>query len=401
MNACSPRVLITTSAFWRLLPQGMRRRWWLFRLFDSLVRHWPVSRGRRGILVIRMDGIGDMTLFRNSLDHYANAFGIAANEITVLGCESWSSIASEVFDDYRVITINEHRYARHLGYRLKVNIRVRFFAPQITVSDAYFRRALMSDSLAWVAGAPRTVVALPYINERTRPEFAWYMSQGWEVIDTGAYPAHELVRHARFIEAVTGQSVLPEAPAITWRDRSPPAKITSPYVVLNPGSNEYGRRWPLTEYVALASWLRARDLRVVFVGKAEEKACDDLLAPLLEDEGIVDMIGQSTLPELFDIMSGADLVVSNDTGPAHVAIALGTKTVVIVGGGHFGCFVPYPDGVVPGHAKFVYRRMDCYHCFWRCHKRDDPKASFPCVAAVSIDQVRTACTALLDSVNTA
>ena len=75
--------------------------------------------------------------------------------------------------------------------------------------------------------------------------------------------------------------------------------------------------------------------------------------------------------------------------------------VVIVGGGHFGCFVPYPDDVEPGHVKFVYRRMDCYHCFWRCHKRNDPKASFPCVAAVSIDQVRTACTALLDSADTA
>ena len=98
MNALSRRVLITASAFWRLLPQGMRRRWWLFRLFDGLARRWPVFRGRRGVLVIRMDGIGDMILFRNSLDHYANAFGVQADQITVLGCDSWSSIASEVFD---------------------------------------------------------------------------------------------------------------------------------------------------------------------------------------------------------------------------------------------------------------------------------------------------------------
>ena len=108
------------------------------------------------------------------------------------------------------------------------------------------------------------------------------------------------------------------------------------------------------------------------------------------------MTGRSTLPELFDIMKGAALVVSNDTGPAHVAIALGAKTVVIVGGGHFGCFVPYPDGVAPRHARFVYERMGCYHCFWRCHKRDDTKASFPCVAAVSMEKVQMACMALLD-----
>ena len=397
MNALSHRVLITASAFWRLLPEGMRRRWWLFRLFDGLARRWPVFRGRRGVLVIRMDGIGDMILFRNSLDYYVNAFGVQADQITVLGCDSWSSIASEVFKGYRVIAINEHRYARHLFYRFIVNFRVRSLAPRITVGDSYFRRALMSDSLAWIAGAPRTVVALPYINERTRAEYTWYMSQGWEVIDTGAYPAHETVRHAAFVAAVTGQSVAPEAPAITWRAHAPPVKITRPYAVLNPGSNEYGRRWPLAEYVALASWLRSRGLRVVFVGKAEEKARDDMLAPFREDEGIADMTGQSTLPELLDIMKGAALVISNDTGPAHVAIALGTKTVVIVGGGHFGCFVPYPDGVAPDHARFVYERMDCYHCFWSCHKRDDPKASFPCVAAVSMDKVQTACTTLLNS----
>ena len=396
MNARSRHVLITASAFWRLLPQGMRRRWWFFRLFDSFIRRWPVFRSRRGVLVIRMDGIGDMILFRNSLDQYAAAFGVLANEITVLGCDSWAPIAGKVFEGYRVIAINEHRYARRLLYRFKVNFWVRFLAPQITVGDAYFRRALMLDSLAWVAAAPRTVVSLPYINERTRAEYTWYMSQGWEVIDTGAYPDHETARHAAFIAAVTGQPVAPATPVIAWRDQALPAEITEPYAVLNPGSNEYGRRWPLTDYVALASWLRARDLQVVFVGKAEEKASDDVLALVCEDEGIIDMTGRSTLPELLDIMKGAALVVSNDTGPAHVAIALCVKTVVIVGGGHFGCFVPYPENVAPRHARFVYERMDCYHCFWRCHKRDDPKASFPCVAAVSMEKVQIACTTLLD-----
>ena len=178
MNARSRHVLITASAFWRLLPQGMRRRWWFFRLFDSFIRRWPVFRSRRGVLVIRMDGIGDMILFRNSLDQYAAAFGVLANEITVLGCDSWAPIAGKVFEGYRVVAINEHRYARRLLYRFKVNFWVRFLAPQITVGDAYFRRALMLDSLAWVAAAPRTVVSLPYINERTRAEYTWYMSQG-------------------------------------------------------------------------------------------------------------------------------------------------------------------------------------------------------------------------------
>ncbi len=394
-------VEIKSGAFWRLLPKGMRRRWWLFRPFDWLARHLPLPIKRRGLVVIRMDGIGDMVLFRNSLDHYADAFDVDPTEITVIGCESWQPIAHEVFAGYKVMAINEHRYARHLLYRFTVNLKIRRLAPAITVTDAYFRRALMADSLAWVANAPRTVVALPYINEPTRVEYTWYMSQGWEVIDTGPYPRHEIVRHAAFVSAIAGREIVPQAPHIQWPARLAALDRPQPFAVLNPGSNEFGRRWPLDEYVALARWLRGRGLQVVFVGKADEKADGNTdgsaIDELAGDDGVLDMTGKSTLPQLLDLMRDAELVVSNDTGPAHVGIALGTSTVVIVGGGHFGSFVPYPDGVAPDHARFVHERMDCYHCFWRCHKRTDPQDSFPCVTAVSMDKVQAACSELLGS----
>jgi len=102
---------------------------------------------------------------------------------------------------------------------------------------------------------------------------------------------------------------------------------------------------------------------------------------------VVDLTGRTSVPELLDVMKGAAGVVTNDTGPAHLAIAVGTPTVVIVGGGHFGCFVPYPDGVAPATARFVHHPMDCYHCFWRCHLRENKTDTFPCVTAVGEQQV--------------
>ena len=88
-----------------------------------------------------------------------------------------------------------------------------------------------------------------------------------------------------------------------------------------------------------------------------------------------------------DVMKGAAAVLSNDTGPAHLSIALGTPTVVVVGGGHFGSFVPYPEDATPANARFVYERMECYHCFWRCHKRATKHDVFPCVDGVSEERV--------------
>ncbi|MBT3237258.1 MAG: glycosyltransferase family 9 protein [Rhodospirillaceae bacterium] len=384
---------LISNAFWRVLPAGMRRRWWLFRLFDLIARLLPVPARRRGVLVVRMDGIGDMVLFRNSLDYYAEAFGVDKSDITVLGCDSWRSIAPEVFAGYRVITINEHRFAKRVFYRFRISLMVRGLNPAIAVCDQYLRRAMMADSLVWVSGAPRAVSSLPFINEKTRSEYLYYMSQNTDVIATGDYPDHEIARHARFVSQLTGREIAPAPPSINWRDDTPPVDLLdpgAPYAVLNPGSNEYGRRWPMAKYLELAKRLRDKGLGVVLVGGKGEVAATG-------DNDIIDLSGKTTLAQLLDILNHAALVVSNDTGPAHLSIALGTPSVVIVGGGHFGCFVPYPDQACPDTARFVYEKMDCYHCFWNCPKRATNTDSFPCVEAVSMDAVWDAAEQLLDA----
>ena len=355
----------------------------------------PIFKSRRGLVIIRMDGIGDMVLFRQSLDHYAEAFSFDKSEITVIGCNSWQSISDEIFSGYKVLCINEHAYARKLLYRFSINLKMRLLAPKIVVSDAFFRRALMADSLTWAIGAPKTYVSYPYISERTRSEFTYYLSLATDVIDTGLYPIHELDRHAAFISYFCFEPVKALPPVLNWRDKTPNIPVGKPYVVLNPGSNEYGRRWPLKDYVFLSKWLVTKNVRVVFVGGVDEKAKVDLIKEVAKDQNIIDMTGKTNLPELMDILNFATLVVSNDTGPMHLAIGLGTPTVAIIGGGHFGSFVPYPKEATPNTARFIYQRMDCYHCFWRCPKREDPGESFPCVAGVTQDQVKAACLELL------
>ena len=383
-----------TSWFWRLLPSGMRRRWWMFRAFDMLARHWPVPRARRGVLVVRMDGIGDMVLFRNALDSYAEVLGVAQGDITVLGCASWGPIADTVFAGYRRLILDEHAFARQPFYRFKLALWVRRLNPEITIVDSYFRRALMADSLAWIAGAPRTIASLPFINEPTRTEFTYYLSQGGPVIDTGPYPTHEIVRHYRFLSVLAGRDIAPEPPRLPWRERVPAVAAGGAYVVLNPGSNEFGRRWPFTSYLEIAERMLARGLRVVWIGGRDEDAGDPSLR-FGEDARVVDAMGRTDLPELLDILKHAALVISNDTGPAHLAIALGAPTVVVVGGGHFGSFVPYPPEATPPTARFVYHEMPCYHCFWRCHLRASRFDVFPCISAVAPDAVWREASALL------
>ena len=88
-------------------------------------------------------------------------------------------------------------------------------------------------------------------------------------------------------------------------------------------------------------------------------------------------------------------MISGDTGPAHLAIGLGAPTIVVVGGGQFTSFVPYPAALTPAQVRFVWHEMPCYHCFWACTQPHAAGASFPCVASVSVAQVRAAADELL------
>jgi hypothetical protein len=343
-----------TSWFWRVLPSGMRRRWWLFRLFDLIARHWPVFDERRGALIVRMDGIGDMVLFRRSLDDYGDVLGLRPSEITILGCNSWDPVAAEIFSGYRLFMIDEHAFARQPFYRFKISLAVRRLAPSVTICDSYLRRAMMADSLVWVASATTSVVSLPFINEPTRTEFTYYLSQVERIIDTGPYPTHEVARHYRFLSELAGRPIPARAPQIPWRSQSPVV------IVGGPGERSGNHRG-----------------RFGYDGR------------------IIDLIGATAMPELLDILKHAACVISNDTGPAHLAIALGAPTVVVVGGGHFGGFVPYPEEVRPAHARFVFEEMPCYHCFWRCHLRATRFDVFPCVSAISVAAVWDQASALL------
>ena len=142
----------------RVLPRGMRKRWWAFRLFDLLARYWPAPGARRGVAVVRMDGIGDMALFRSALDHYADALGVTPGDITVIGCRSWRDVADIAFAGYRVHCIDEHAFERHALYRFREALWVRRQRFAIAVCDMYFRKALTADSLVWFSAAqPRGV----------------------------------------------------------------------------------------------------------------------------------------------------------------------------------------------------------------------------------------------------
>jgi len=121
--------------------------------------------------------------------------------------------------------------------------------------------------------------------------------------------------------------VAPEDRVERWRARRPPG--SGPLVGLLPGGNAPARRWPTDRFTELAGRLAAIGARLVILGGAGEEALTARVASAVPDA--LDLGGKTDVVDLAALLSLCDLVVTNDTGPMHLAGAVGAATVSLWG----------------------------------------------------------------------
>ena len=134
-----------------------------------------------------------------------------------------------------------------------------------------------------------------------------------------------------------------------------------PFVVLCPGStNSRAKRWPASFYAALGDQLIAEaGAQVALIGSREEMDVTAEVIAAMRERPVV-LTGQTELSATAAILSLADLVISNDTGPAHIAGALARPTVDI-----FGPTDPVQTRPFSPSAEIIHRPPDCAPCMLR------------------------------------
>jgi ADP-heptose:LPS heptosyltransferase len=152
------------------------------------------------------------------------------------------------------------------------------------------------------------------------------------------YPAHEpeVWRHLRLLEHLgipTRGDELEFPVREADRERLAAVEVArelrpGEYACVHPGASVPKRRWPPERFAAVADALQARGLRVVLTGTAAEA---DLVAGVIRATvgRPLSLAGRTDLGSLAALLSGARLLVSNDTGVIHLAAALGTPSVVV------------------------------------------------------------------------
>jgi lipopolysaccharide heptosyltransferase I len=124
---------------------------------------------------------------------------------------------------------------------------------------------------------------------------------------------------------------LPTRPEIAAQIQQKWNPGAGPWIVLLPGARWDNKRWPVEHFVQLARLMRGMDaLHFVILGGAAERAAGEAIAEAIPGRSL-NLAGQTTLWEMIEWVRLGRLVISADTGPMHVAAALGRPVIALFG----------------------------------------------------------------------
>jgi lipopolysaccharide heptosyltransferase I len=114
------------------------------------------------------------------------------------------------------------------------------------------------------------------------------------------------------------------------------------WVAICPGARWPNKRWPTEHFSRLVKELLERDksLRIVILGSAGDAESNRIISQSAQDS-CLDLTGKTSLPEMVECLRSARVVVANDSGPLHVAVALNRPLVALYGPTHAGRTGPY------------------------------------------------------------
>lgn len=164
-------------------------------------------------------------------------------------------------------------------------------------------------------------------------------------------------------------------------------------VLLNPNASDLvaTRRWPDESFLTLARKLMEdENVLIVFTGAPNERSLTSKLQARLDSKRVLNMAGETTLPELIDLYNVADLLVTNDSGPAHFASLTDINVLVL-----FGPETPRIYGPLGRNAEAHYLGLTCSPCVSSYNQKRSPCRDNQCLKLIEPETILKRARALL------
>lgn len=311
-------------------------------LLDKLYAHQN-NYYLKTLLIIKLDAIGDYALFRTFLKNIHHSSKYKDYQITLLGNQLWKDIAIHFDSDYvnnfiwiNPTDLNQSKFRRELEkkiYHLKFE----------EVIYPTYSRIDFGDSIVIRSGANKKISfkgdARNFSNEGKKIKNDLKYDVLIEVENTLSF---EFYRYIDFFSHILNVDLKGEKPLFFNKT------TYSKKIILCPGSSSISRRWSIKNFHKLTEKILEKtgnDYTVFICGSSSDSslAADfNACLPLIK---IVDLTGKYSLVDFIDFISDAFLIITNDSGPLHLAVACNVNVLGLSNGNNFARFVPYPKEI--------------------------------------------------------
>lgn len=344
------------------------------------------------VLLIRPDHLGDVLLLTPALHALRQALP-AAHLTLLLG--PWSTHAVRGNGDVDAVEtcvfpgFERNAKAGALApYRLlfetAARLRGRFDSAMVLRYDHWWG--------AWLAAA----AGIPRRTGYAWPETAPFLTEA-VAYEPGR---HEALQNARLLEALAPGVEDRLGPCryevqdedARWAADRLKAGAGASWVAIHPGAGAAVKQWPAEHWAAVAAALReGRGARIVLTGGPDERALTAGIAARLPFE-VLDLAGQTSFGQLAALYQASALALGSDSGPLHLAVATGAKTVHLYGPVPAAKFGPWGNSARNVVLVSRFACVPCDRLDWLAH-------ALPlhgCVAAIQPQSVVDAALRLLD-----
>ncbi len=313
------------------------------------------ARIKSGIVIIRLDAIGDYLLFRNFLYEFKKSTQFAKYKITLIGNQAWKDIAETfdggVIDKFIWLDCSQMRKnKKYLSFKLIHLTSIRY---EYLIVPTY-SRDFIGDILAIGMPAKYKIASIGDLSNITKESKQITDKYYSKLVPAKTGVLFEFERNREFFQnlfaAKLDTKFYIKALITQFHNRF------GTYVILFVGASTKNRQWSRTNFMALAQWLyTVYGVNVLVCGGVADLAYFDerTVAPYLHN-----LIGKTSLVEMVDLLSLAKFVVSNETSIPHMCIALDVPVFVIYNGDHYGRFTPYPQDLTHKYNVIYHPQIE-------------------------------------------
>lgn len=370
--------------------------WLKFQLLKlavwKLSTFWPWRKRLPKVLILRPDNLGDFLVTLSSCQQLCDHFHAKGYEITILVASKNQALAEAcpLFDHVIAYDI----YRDDFSKKERLDMYRRLYAERFSIVVnplVMFSQYVLSHFITFLCRPAVSANAINYsIKTRSAtPTERYLWTMRWirhysVFFEDNASSLMETEHH--LAQRICGENF----PLMLYNrgfGELPVVPLPKSYFVLVPGTISHSP-WPMENVTKLMVAIHEKwtDLTPVLTGAPNEKhLVEEIRRNLPASIPFIDKVGDSTLPELFSIIRNARFVVTNDTGTAHLVPLLSVPSVVILGGGHIGAYLPNPLYV---KMQCVMHPMDCFNCGWNCDRLQNGVNL--CIASVTVEDVMAA-----------